>query len=965
MASNISVVLTIDNQQYIANLNKAEKATQEFAAEAKTSASQAGTSFDKLNVSTNNLQTNIGKLKGVLLGAALIGFAQSAIAMADGIDDLSKATGITADKIVGFSKATSLAGGNAEAAARGITTLFTQIDAARQGSEGAQVAFQRIGISLNQLGSLDESGLFKLTLEQLAKMPDSAAKTTLQGELLGKAFRGVKIDQDFIDKLAMGDAEAKKVAESIARAGQLSDQFAESMGKIKIAFLEAFGPLIKGLTWMLENIPFITQAMQLLAIAVTAVAVASGFRALVSVIGMAGRGVDALIGGMTKLQTLSKGMTSTGVMGALRGSTQNAGMNQIRDVASATGLGVGAAVGIGATVAGQTPAPTTTSPPGGGTPVVDAFAARKAAIDDAATSFENANKKQRDAIDLDTRLIGTSKLYQEQEKAKAQINNRSADAIEALNKKKAALTENEKKGNLGKNIDDAIANIQKQTKVDLEASDKKIAANNRRQVSDMVTTSLTQKQLEVSKAVADLDFNTASAGLGDYDRALAAVVKKEDDWLKAELARLAAQNGLKSVEEFALKFPGKVAEVTQTASDAIDKNTASLDKNYASQIRVGQAAFDFSEQVKSEKALTKIYDDIAKEGLGELEKKYYDIRANARDTATARIQEAIRAKFGEKAAGKTADDLDPKDVRDIINSSNQGVDKLIQRTGVLYNASRTFASGWNKAFKQYADDAGNAAKQAERLFNKAFQGIEDLLVDFVKTGKFEWKSFVASMAEELLRSQVKQLMVGIGKSLGLGSIGGGAGGMGGPTGEQGDPMFVSIVGGAGAFANPGATTLGSFGNMFGGGQNPMISGGGIGGGRQQQGGGIFDGIGNIFGGITNTIGSVIGGVTDTIGSIFGGGGDSGGGFFDGITSLFDGFFANGGSIGAGKFGVVGENGPELVGGPANVTPMGSSTNVTYNINAVDAASFKAMIARDPSFIHAVAMQGAKGIPGRY
>ena len=168
MASNISVVLTIDNQQYIANLNKAEKATQEFAAEAKTSASQAGTSFDKLNVSTNNLQTNIGKLKGVLLGAALIGFAQSAIAMADGIDDLSKATGISADKIVGFSKATSLAGGNAEAAARGVTTLFTQIDAARQGSESAQVAFQRIGISLNQLGSLDESGLFKLTLEQLA-----------------------------------------------------------------------------------------------------------------------------------------------------------------------------------------------------------------------------------------------------------------------------------------------------------------------------------------------------------------------------------------------------------------------------------------------------------------------------------------------------------------------------------------------------------------------------------------------------------------------------------------------------------------------------------------------------------------------------------------------------------------------------------------------------------------------------
>jgi hypothetical protein len=66
----------------------------------------------------------------------------------------------------------------------------------------------------------------------------------------------------------------------------------------------------------------------------------------------------------------------------------------------------------------------------------------------------------------------------------------------------------------------------------------------------------------------------------------------------------------------------------------------------------------------------------------------------------------------------------------------------------------------------------------------------------------------------------------------------------------------------------------------------------------------------------------------------------------------------------GRFGVVGERGPEFVSGPASVTPM-AATNVTYNINAVDAASFKAMIARDPAFIHAVAMQGSKSVPGRF
>jgi phage tail tape-measure protein len=94
-------------------------------------------------------------------------------------------------------------------------------------------------------------------------------------------------------------------------------------------------------------------------------------------------------------------------------------------------------------------------------------------------------------------------------------------------------------------------------------------------------------------------------------------------------------------------------------------------------------------------------------------------------------------------------------------------------------------------------------------------------------------------------------------------------------------------------------------------------------------------------------------------------GGSGGNLFD----LFDGFFAAGGRIGYGKFGIVGEAGPEIVTGPANVIGTdqtaamlgggGGPYNVTYNINAVDASSFRNMIARDPEFIHAVVQKGAK------
>ena len=94
-----------------------------------------------------------------------------------------------------------------------------------------------------------------------------------------------------------------------------------------------------------------------------------------------------------------------------------------------------------------------------------------------------------------------------------------------------------------------------------------------------------------------------------------------------------------------------------------------------------------------------------------------------------------------------------------------------------------------------------------------------------------------------------------------------------------------------------------------------------------------------------------------------------GGFFG---NLFAGLFNNGGRIPAGKFGIAGERGPEIITGPANVIStndtaamMGGgrgSTTVNYNINAVDAMSFKQMVARDPEFIYSVTQLGARRLP---
>jgi len=112
------------------------------------------------------------------------------------------------------------------------------------------------------------------------------------------------------------------------------------------------------------------------------------------------------------------------------------------------------------------------------------------------------------------------------------------------------------------------------------------------------------------------------------------------------------------------------------------------------------------------------------------------------------------------------------------------------------------------------------------------------------------------------------------------------------------------------------------------------------------------------------------GIFDMGGANSQGQGFSFGTLFGSIGKIFG--FANGGMPPVNRPSLVGERGPELfvprtagtivpnemLGGSSNVT------NVTYSIQAVDASSFRTLLARDPEFIHNVAEQGRRQLPIR-
>jgi lambda family phage tail tape measure protein len=264
--------------------------------------------------------------------------------------------------------------------------------------------------------------------------------------------------------------------------------------------------------------------------------------------------------------------------------------------------------------------------------------------------------------------------------------------------------------------------------------------------------------------------------------------------------------------------------------------------------------FAINSQIGVEQDLQRLRDDMAKSTMSELERKHYDIEAAAKASAKAQI-DAERLRIGR--------DLNPEEQKAYYDAAIQGVSELKQATSEQFIESRKFETGWTKAFKEFTDNATNAANTAYRVFQKVTQGMEDLIINFAKTGKFQFKDFMNSVLEEMLRSQVRSLMAQI---------------------------F----------------------NL----QGKSVSGGG----------------------------GLLGG------------------------AILPGFLAQGGTARGGMPYVVGENGPELFvpDSTGQVVPnnqlAAAATNITYNINAVDAMSFKQMVAADPSFIYAVSQQGAKSIP---
>lgn len=74
----------------------------------------------------------------------------------------------------------------------------------------------------------------------------------------------------------------------------------------------------------------------------------------------------------------------------------------------------------------------------------------------------------------------------------------------------------------------------------------------------------------------------------------------------------------------------------------------------------------------------------------------------------------------------------------------------------LKQAQGNWTNGASTATANYLNSLGDVAGKTEQVFTNAFKGMEDALVDFVKTGKLDFSSLANSIISDLIRISIQQ-----------------------------------------------------------------------------------------------------------------------------------------------------------------------------------------------------------------
>ncbi len=244
--ASVKVTLELDDRNYLARLQTAERETAKLGATAAAAGQAGAAGMTVLATATGAAQKAALALKTELavLLAPLIALqtAFSAFTLADDISDIAAASEISAARVINLRNALEGAGGNAEDADRMIVKLTNSLyDATEMGSK-AQKNLLQLGFTLDDIKTLTPEEAIIKTVNALAKMPDATTRNALAFELFGRNAGLIQWDNlsESVNNLTERQQRQGQVAEQL---GGYYDDLRAGFNEFMLTVMELVAPI--------------------------------------------------------------------------------------------------------------------------------------------------------------------------------------------------------------------------------------------------------------------------------------------------------------------------------------------------------------------------------------------------------------------------------------------------------------------------------------------------------------------------------------------------------------------------------------------------------------------------------------------------------------------------------------------------------------------------------------------------
>lgn len=150
---------------------------------------------------------------GAAAVGSLLGAARHFASVGDDLEEMSQRTGVSVEALSELGYAAELAGGDLETLETGLKHMQRSIVEAAQGSDSAQEALGRLGLSVADLSGLSPDEQFKRLADRIARVEDPALRVALAMQIFGRS--GTKL----LPLLAEGSKGIEALQEQARRLG--------------------------------------------------------------------------------------------------------------------------------------------------------------------------------------------------------------------------------------------------------------------------------------------------------------------------------------------------------------------------------------------------------------------------------------------------------------------------------------------------------------------------------------------------------------------------------------------------------------------------------------------------------------------------------------------------------------------------------------------------------------------------